>query len=133
MKNKNYSKQILELLDSKGNLGLTSREIAEIIKISEDMDDNLKYVRQYLGRLRKRQKILVININENRKRVYSSLTWLIETFEKIAFEDPEEKERTKGFKIGIEYMIEIMGYVKKEDLTSEDLIYDDSVEIFNSY
>ncbi|GAH87843.1 unnamed protein product, partial [marine sediment metagenome] len=40
MNSKNYPKQILELLDSKSNCGLTAREIANSILINEDMEIN---------------------------------------------------------------------------------------------
>ena len=109
MKSKNYPKQILELLDSRGTIGLTSREIAEKVIIREDKEENLKYVRQYLTRLRKRQKIYITYINENRERIYRSIRWVIELLENIAFEDPVESKLSQ-----MDYIIELFGYVKKE-------------------
>lgn len=143
MNNKNYTKQILELLDSKASHGLTSREIAKTILITEDKKENLKYVRQYLTRLRKRQKIYITYVNEDRERVYRSITWFIELMEKSAFEDPIETEaELKGMK----YILELLGYVKKEDLALlgyvkketlgiGDLTYDDLIDNYykNNY
>jgi hypothetical protein len=133
MINKNYAKQILELLDSKKNLGSTSREIATNVLIREDKEENLKYIRQYITRLRKRQKIYVQGVNEDNERYYCSVTWLIETFEEIGLKTSQEREIMEAETKGMDNILRLLGYVKKEDPTfeedPEDLIYDEPVEI----
>lgn len=110
MKGKNYPKQILDLLDSKANRGLTSREIANSILIKEDKEENLNYIRQNITRLRKRQKIYISYVNKNRERTYCSIRWVIEMFEKEAFEDPIASKLSQ-----MDYIINLFGYVKKEE------------------
>lgn len=119
MNSKNYPKQILELLDSKSNCGLTAREIANSILINEDMEINLKYIRQNLTRLRKRQKIYVQDVNEDNEYVYCSVTWLIKIFEGVGLESSRERERNEAQVKGMKYILELLGYVKKEELTYE--------------